>query len=742
MTTNEHSRKWRSLASDYLHAMPAASCQGDKVSSSMLNGAARRLSRVRATGAMILVAVMALVAGTVASSDRALANTSNWVVRTSTDENLYWQSVAYGNGTFVAVGYLETTGAIKIKRVVSKIMSSQDGVTWTTRVPAEATNEWRSVTFGNGIFVAVSSCSASQAFQFDNPCDQRTSPVMTSADGITWVSRAADKKDDWWRVAWGNGKFVAVSRTSVTAGSNQAMTSTDGITWTYQTMPSDGWGSVNFGAGKYVAGGSNKIAYSSDGASWTSATSITTANFKSVAYGPAGFVALAQDGSGSDKMMTSTDGVTWAANTAPAVKDWKAVTYGDGAYVAVGVAAIMTSTDLSTWTMVTGQPMLSTGQTANASTWESITFGSGLYAAVASTGPRLMTSGTFVAAPGAPTITEVTPGDGQLSVAFTAPSSNGGATITDYEVSTDGGSTFTSAATTTSPIVVTGLTNGTTYSVQIKARNSAGLGAASATMPGTPAAPNTGGSSGGSTGTTPGGSSSGSTGTTPGGSTTVAPTTTVKSAPTTTVPAAIVAGQTVSDPTVYTTAPKKVSSQSAINVLTSTEARTQKIVSSTPAVCLPTKDEIVFIDEGRCSVSILNAKSGQVLRRMRTTVIDSDVVTLDIGNEVAVLAPIYFDGGSDKVNAAGTRRIRSLKAKIDAAGSVMVVGHSGTLMGDTPENREMSRNRATNTVKEMKRLGATGPFYSIGVGVADPADPTYSREAQNKNRRVVIVLVP
>jgi hypothetical protein len=90
--------------------------------------------------------------------------------------------------------------------------------------------------------------------------------------------------------------------------------------------------------------------------------------------------------------------------------------------------------------------------------------------------------------PTAPTITGITPGNTQLAVAFTAPLSDGGAAITNYEYSTDGGGTWTphTPLVTTTPIVITGLVNGTTYPVQIRAVNSAGSGAASATVNGTP----------------------------------------------------------------------------------------------------------------------------------------------------------------------------------------------------------------------------------------------------------------
>ena len=101
-----------------------------------------------------------------------------------------------------------------------------------------------------------------------------------------------------------------------------------------------------------------------------------------------------------------------------------------------------------------------------------------------------------VTAASAPTITTVTAGVKKLTVAFTAPSSNGGATITNYEYSTNNGTTWKafSPADTSSPLVISKLSTstkslkiGTTYRVKIRAVNSAGSGAASAAKSGKPA---------------------------------------------------------------------------------------------------------------------------------------------------------------------------------------------------------------------------------------------------------------
>jgi hypothetical protein len=82
-------------------------------------------------------------------------------------------------------------------------------------------------------------------------------------------------------------------------------------------------------------------------------------------------------------------------------------------------------------------------------------------------------------APDAPIIRTATAGNATASITFTAPASNGGSVITGYTVtSSHGGLTATGAA---SPIIVTGLTNGTPYTFIVTATNAIGTSTASAT---------------------------------------------------------------------------------------------------------------------------------------------------------------------------------------------------------------------------------------------------------------------
>jgi hypothetical protein len=85
-------------------------------------------------------------------------------------------------------------------------MSSSNGTTWIPGTAAEQ-NPWYSVTYGNGLFVAVAIGGASR--------------VMTSPDGANWTPRAVADASRWQSITIGDGQFVAVA----IDGANRVMTS-------------------------------------------------------------------------------------------------------------------------------------------------------------------------------------------------------------------------------------------------------------------------------------------------------------------------------------------------------------------------------------------------------------------------------------------------------------------------------------------------------------------------------------
>ena len=76
-------------------------------------------------------------------------------------------------------------------------MTSVDGIAWTTQTSPE-NNNWCSVSFGGGLFVAVAS----------NGTQGR---IMKSVNGLDWTIDNYTSSHNWSSIAYGNGRFVAVS---------------------------------------------------------------------------------------------------------------------------------------------------------------------------------------------------------------------------------------------------------------------------------------------------------------------------------------------------------------------------------------------------------------------------------------------------------------------------------------------------------------------------------------------------
>lgn len=202
--------------------------------------------------------------------------------------------VTFGNGTFVAVGtgtkVVESTWQCVLEDG-GAILTSKDGTNWT-QIPG-ITVGLRSVTYGNGTFVAVGG-----------------NTILTSTDGITWTSRSSNVSVDLKGVCYGNGLFVAVGpENGYTSGlrcdASYILTSPDGVTWASHKIGTTELSSVTYGNGLFVAVGTS-----------------TTAQLDHYYKGA---------------IVTSMDGSTWTIQHSGTDSVLNGVSYGDGLYVAVGV---------------------------------------------------------------------------------------------------------------------------------------------------------------------------------------------------------------------------------------------------------------------------------------------------------------------------------------------------------------------------------------------------------------------
>jgi hypothetical protein len=200
-------------------------------------------------------------------------------------------AIAYGNGTYVAIND-------------PNICTSLDGTTWKCK-RSEA------------ILTGVSFCN--NAFFITGWTLDSSNVIITSSDGITWVTTQAPTSHSLYGVTCGKGIFVAVGY--------DILTSSDGVTWKVQQLGNIPLFSIAYGNETFVAVGFERIATSLDGVAWTLLE--TPYRLRGVDYWNMTFVAV------GDSILTSRDGLAWVERKTES-KDWYGITHGNGTFVAVG----------------------------------------------------------------------------------------------------------------------------------------------------------------------------------------------------------------------------------------------------------------------------------------------------------------------------------------------------------------------------------------------------------------------
>ena len=289
---------------------------------------------------------------------------TTWTAASASEAN-EWQTIGYGNGKFVAVA----------KTGTNRIMYSSDGISWTAQ-EATSSSSWRDVTYANGKFVAVGGSTVMYA---------------SDSDLTSWSESVAAESNSWRGITYGNGKFVAVSSN----GTNRVGYASDSdlTSWTAASAAeANAWRSVTYGNGKFVAvaaNGTNRVMYASDSdvTSWTAVSAAEDNSWRDVTYGNGKFVAVAAGG--TNRVMYSTDGINWSNSGLSGVptNSWRSVTYGNGMFVAVSFTdKVIYSGDGINWTLVS---------VTEANSWLGITFGNGKFVAVSEDGTNRVMYSTY-----------------------------------------------------------------------------------------------------------------------------------------------------------------------------------------------------------------------------------------------------------------------------------------------------------------------------------------------------------
>ncbi|ADI84086.1 choice-of-anchor D domain-containing protein [Geobacter sulfurreducens] len=329
----------------------------------------------------------------------ASPDTVSWTNLFTTITRYPLRSIAWGNGTFVAVGDGDPGTTLHPPISAPTVLTSTNtGLTWTRRYLAPGHNI-RGIAYGNGVFVAV----GASGYDLDQNAG-RQAIILTSSDGITWTPRSSGTFLNLNAVTFANGRFVAVSDYNATGDVADEgaliLVSTNGITWnTIRKITSTAGNLRSVIAGTngttpalVAVGDFGTVMRSIDnGQSWTEVTSgtINFAELNGIAFNNTSntYAAIGI----TSEVFTSTDnGATWNMRFLP-VDDtllvrMEGITYAYGSFVAVGNDNhILTSPDGASWTINIGAEYIN-------SSLYGVAAGNGSYIAVGSDGTILQSN--------------------------------------------------------------------------------------------------------------------------------------------------------------------------------------------------------------------------------------------------------------------------------------------------------------------------------------------------------------
>ena len=302
------------------------------------------------------------------SPSGAIANSSNastWTEQMGPVGS--WHTATYGAGHFIA---------LSSANVVPNETISSDGVSWSTvtgppGTPQQAGHpvlhgQWSGVTYGDGLFAAVSSVGT----------------VVTSPNGVTWTRIFWRPQDSFSSITFADGRFIAVD-----AAASDVLISLDGRHWSLIRAPLTGGvraptgglhlGALTFGNGNFVAfgtqSGAGYVATSVAGYVWALHQFAPGQSIDGATFGCGLFVAVGESAGTINPIISSSIGEHWSGSSVPTTtqSQWTAVGYGARSYVAVDVAGDIASTrtGANCAAVVPSPPQQVSGNVRNGEVW-------------------------------------------------------------------------------------------------------------------------------------------------------------------------------------------------------------------------------------------------------------------------------------------------------------------------------------------------------------------------------------
>lgn len=392
-----------------------------------------------------------------------------------------------------------TAARVELSAANQIFIQNNAGATVTTFAHALQANTWYRVELA--ISVSSSAATINAAYYLldsTSPVDPAyaTTAGNTGTANLTQVSVGSAASATWTGTSYFDD-LAAQSPSATFIGPVSGSPTVPGAPNAVSAVPGDGQATVSWSAPS-SNGGSAITSYTvtSSPGSFTASTSGTSVPVTGLTDGTSyTFTVTATNGIGTGPASAPSSPVTPVAGaTVPGAPTGVNATPGDGQASVSWTAPASDGGASITGYKVTSSPGGFTGNSVGAATSavvSGLTDGTSYTFTVTATnsvgtgpasGPSpavIPVSGATV--PDAPTAVSAVPGDGQATVSWSPPASDGGAAITSYKVtSSPGGFTATNA---TSPVTVTGLTDGTSYTFTVTATNSVGTGPASAPSP-------------------------------------------------------------------------------------------------------------------------------------------------------------------------------------------------------------------------------------------------------------------